>query len=747
MAMKRLGKFWRRDWLLALTLLAATLIAYSPAWNGKPIWDDDQHLTKPELRSLHGLGQIWTNVGATNQYYPLVHTIFWIEYRLWDDSYVAYHLINIVLHVGSALLLVKILRSLKIPGAWLTGAIFALHPLQVESVAWMSELKNTLSMVFFLLSALLYLRFDRTRDRSVYFVALGLFLLGLLTKSVIAVLPAAMLVVFWWQRGKLGWKRDVLALVPFFAIGMSAGLFTAWVERRVVGAEGSEFELSIIERILLAGRTFWFYLSKLFWPENLTFIYPRWNVSQAVWWQYLFPLGALLLLAALWMLRKKSRAPLAGFLFFIGALFPALGFLNVYPFVYSFVADHFQYLACIGIVTLTSAGLTTLFDLTPRTRQIGGALCSILLATLSYLTWRQAHMYRDEETLWRTNISQNPDSWMAHNNLATGMVKSGRLDEAIVHYERTINKRPDPEKGENNLALTLAKAGKIDNAIAHYRVAIALRPDYADAHYNLGRALIEKGNIDGAIDQYKQTLMLRPNDADAHNNLGGALLQKDRVFEAIEQFQWAVRLRENDADFQYNLANALAKSGQLAGAMVHYKIALSIRPDHVEARYELGSAFLQIGQADRAIESYEEVLKRNPDYVKAHINLGNLLLQKGESAQAIAHYEKGLAVEPDDTASEINLAWLLATAADASLRNGPKALELARRVNQTSGGQNPFALRSLAAAYAENGEFSNAIDTAQAAFQLASENNSRGLMRALSNEMESYKADRPYRKN
>src|ERR1700694_1453841 len=225
MSMKRLSKFWQRDWILALALFAVTLIAYSPAWNGKPIWDDDEHLTKPELRSLHGLVQIWTHVGTTHQYYPLLHTVFWIEHRLWDDSYVAYHLVNIALHVGSALLLVKILQELKVAGAWLAGAIFALHPLQVESVAWMSELKNTLSTVFFLSSALLYLRFDRTRDRSAYFVALGLFLLGLLSKSVIAVLPATMLVVLWWKHGKLLWRRDVLALVPFFAIGISAGLF------------------------------------------------------------------------------------------------------------------------------------------------------------------------------------------------------------------------------------------------------------------------------------------------------------------------------------------------------------------------------------------------------------------------------------------------------------------------------------------------------------------------------------------
>lgn len=747
MSMKRLSNFWQRDWILAFALLVVTLIAYSPAWNGKPIWDDDEHLTKPELRSLSGLAQIWTHVGTTHQYYPLVHTVFWIEHRIWDDRFVCYHVVTILLHVGSALLLVKILRELGVRGAWLAGAIFALHPLQVESIAWMSELKNALSGIFFFSAAWWYLKFDLARNRSAYFIALGLLLLGLLCKTVIAVLPAGLLITLWWQRGKLSWRRDLIPLIPFFVIGASAGIFTAWVEHSVVGAEGGAFQLSILQRILLAGRAFWFYLAKLFWPAKLTFIYPRWTIDPSVWWQYLFPAAALLLFVASWMLRRKSRSPVAAIVYSVAALFPALGFLNVFPFIYSFTADHFQYLACVGVIVLTSAGLTNSLDLAPTLRRITPIFCAVLLATLAVLTWQQAHMYRDEETLWRATLLRDPDSWMAHNNLATGLAKNGQFDEAIAHYEQTLTTRPDPEKGHYNLASTLAKADKLDQAITHYRIAIALRPDYADAHYNLGRALLEKGNIDGAIDEYEQTQTLRPDDADAHNNLGGALLQKDRVLEAIEQFQWAVRLRENDADFQYNLANALAKSGQLDSAMVHYEKALRIQPDHVEARYDLGNAFLQIGQVDRAIESYEEVLKRNPDYVKAHINLGNLLLQKGESAKAIAHYQKSLAVEPDDTAAEINLAWLLATTSDASLRNGPKALELARRVNQASGGKNPFALRSLAAAYAENGEFSNATDTAQAAFQLASENNNRGLMRALSNEMESYKAGMPYRKN
>jgi hypothetical protein len=317
---------WRQDWLLTLLLVIVTMLAYLPAWNGTPISDDDAHLTKQELRSLEGLGRIWTQPGATQQYYPLVHTLFWVEHQLWGDWPAGYHLLNILLHCASALLLVRILRQLQIPGSWLAAAIFALHPIQVESVAWISELKNMLSGVFYFGSVLAYLKFDRTRNLASYAVALVLFVLGLMSKTVIATLPAAILIIFWWKRGQLSWRRDVLPLIPFFLLGTAAGLFTAWVERSLIGAEGTDFNYSIIERFLIAGRVIWFYLGKLIWPLDLIFVYPRWRVSQAVWWQYLYPAATLFLLVVLMWLSRRWRAPLAAVLFFIVTLFPVLGF-------------------------------------------------------------------------------------------------------------------------------------------------------------------------------------------------------------------------------------------------------------------------------------------------------------------------------------------------------------------------------------------------------------------------------------
>src|SRR6266513_2348142 len=293
----------QRVWLFALALIAITAAAYLPAWNGKLIWDDNRHITQPALRSWQGLADIWTRVGATQQYYPLVHSFFWIEQKLWGDSVVGYHLVNILLHSLGAVALLQILQRLKIPGAWLAGAIFALHPLQVESVAWISELKNTLSGLCYLGSAFVYLEFDRHRKRSLYAIAIALFILGLASKTVVATLPAALLLVFWWKHQKLTWKRDVIPLIPFFIVGIAAGIFTASIESGFVGAHNPEFVFAWTDRFLIAGRAFWFYLGKLFWPANLVFIYPRWQISQSVWWQYLFPGGALLLLVIFLMIR------------------------------------------------------------------------------------------------------------------------------------------------------------------------------------------------------------------------------------------------------------------------------------------------------------------------------------------------------------------------------------------------------------------------------------------------------------
>jgi tetratricopeptide (TPR) repeat protein len=549
-----LRHLWDRGWLKGLLLMVAIFFAYQPVWHARFIWDDNAHVTIPELRSLGGLARIWTQVGATQQYYPLVHSVFWVEHRLWGDSALGYHLVNILLHALAALLLARILWQLKIPGTWLAAAIFALHPVQVESVAWISELKNTLSAVFYLGAALACLRFDRTPDRRVYALALGLFILGLLSKTVIATLPAALLVVFWWQRGKLSWRQDVLWLMPFFIMGMGAGLFTAWVERKFIGAEGSEFNFSVIERFLIAGRAIWFYLGKLLWPVDLVFVYPRWKVSQTAGWQYLFPAGALLLLGALWWVRRRWRGPLAGLLYFVGTLFPALGFFNVYPFRFSLVADHFQYLAGIGPIVLVAAGTSIRFNFLRNWKSFWEpALCGTLLAVLCVLTWRQCQIYQNDETLWRATVTRNPGDYWACNNLGVVLGQKGLVDEAIPYFKKTLEMSPNFIEAHNNLGNALLQKGRVDEALEHFKKAVEIDPRSAISHYNLGNVLLKVGQMDEAISCYKKALEIKPDFALAHCNLGMVLAQKGLLDEAIAQFQETLRFRPDDANAKEQL--------------------------------------------------------------------------------------------------------------------------------------------------------------------------------------------------
>ena len=580
-------------------LLCATFAAHLPALRGGLLWDDNMHVTRADLRSLDGLWRIWFDLGATQQYYPLLHSAFWVEHKLWGDALLGYHLANVLLHAVAAILVMLIMRRLGLPGAWLGASIFALHPVCVESVAWIAEQKNTLSAVFYLSAALLYLHFDQTRRRSQYFLALALFVLALASKTVTDTLPAALLVVFWWRRGRLGWKRDVLPLLPWLALGAAAGIFTAWVERTLVGAEGAGFALTLVERFLLAGRAIWFYAGKLVWPANLMFFYPRWRVDSAEWWQYLYPLGALAALAGLCLLARKRRGPLAGALIFAGTLFPALGFFNVYPFLYSYVADHFQYIASLGIIVPVAAWLASVVR--PGTRRWAVAAACVALAALGALTWQQCGMYSDIETLFQETIDRNPTSWIAHYNLGVLIAGTpGRLPEAIDHYREAVRLKPDYAMAHYNLALALSRTpDRLPEAIEEYRAALRADPNSDMAHNNLGLALSNvPGRLPEAIEEYLAALRIAPDSAEAHNNLGIALVKTPgRVLEAIPHFQAALRSKPDSAEIHNNLGGALSlEPGRLREAIEEYRTALRLQPDYPDARYNLEVALSKVGQ-------------------------------------------------------------------------------------------------------------------------------------------------------
>ncbi|MSU65215.1 MAG: tetratricopeptide repeat protein [Opitutus sp.] len=616
-------------------IFAVTLVAYFPALSGGFIWDDAGHVTRGDLRSLAGLGRIWFEVGATQQYYPFLHTAFWLEHHVIGDSAAGYHLINLLLHATAACLAGILLRRLSVPGAWLAALLFALHPVAVESVAWISEQKNTLSAVLYLCAALAWLRYDQQQRRSAYVWATILFVLALLTKTVTATLPAALLVIAWWRRGTIDWRRDVRPLLSWFALSAVAGVTTAWFERNLIGAEGTHFDLDPLQRGLLAGRTIWFYLAKLFWPSNLMFVYPRWTIDAGAWWQYLYPLSVLALLAALWRYREQSRGPLAALLFFAGTLFPALGFVNVFPFIFSFVADHFQYLASLGVFALVAAGLTMASLRWPR--WAGRALAGVILVGIGTLTWSQTQVYRDNVTLFEDTLRRNPDAWMAHHNLGTVLVGARRAAEAIPHFEQTLRLRPDYAEGESNLGDSLTRVGRATEALPHLERALKLQPRYAEAHNNLGVALMAVGRREEGMAKFSEALKLRAHYPVAHFNLGLALASSGRPADAVAYFQEAVRQQPDYAEAELGWGIALTLTGRFSEAVAHFERALHLEPDSADAHNKFGRALAANGRFDDAISHYRQAIEFTPTMAEAHLNLSAALRRTGRLEEAAQH--------------------------------------------------------------------------------------------------------------
>ena len=647
--------------LWPLALFAAVLAAYWPALRGTLLWDDPAHITAPALQSFHGLWRIWFSLGATQQYYPLLHSSFWIEHRLWGDAVLGYHLANLAQHALAACLVVAVVRRLKLPGAWLAGMVFALHPVCVEAVAWISEQKSTLSAVFYLSSVFIYLGFDRTRRRSSYLWALSLFILALLTKTVTATLPAALLVIFWWQRGRLDWRRDVRPLLPWIGVGAVSGLFTAWVERTLIGAQGAAFALTVAQRFLLAGRAICFYAAKLLWPANLIFSYPRWKIDTTAPGQYLYLAGVLAVAIGLVLLARRRRSPLAAFLLYVGTLFPVLGFFNIYPFLFSYVADHFQYLAALAIIVPLCALIAPTIARLGKPADV--VLPVVLLAILGILTWRQTGIYRDTDTLYRATLIRNPESWLAHNNLGVSLLnKPGHLAEAKTEYQEALQLNPDDAEAHNNLGNALARMpGRLPEAIREFDIAIKLQPRLAEAHQNLGNALARNPKrLQDSIAQFEMALQLKPDNPEIRNDLGVTLLQSPgHLSDAITQFQDAVQTQPNNAQFRTNLGNALSQiPSRRPEAIAQFQAILRSQPHDAQAHNSLAIALAQMpGRLPDAAAEFRAALQNEPNFAEAHNNLGRALSQMtGGMPEAVAEYQAALRIKPDYAQARANLA-------------------------------------------------------------------------------------------
>lgn len=566
-------------WIVAgvVVLFAALLLAYSPTFRAGFIWDDDDHFAaNPLVTGPDGFKAIWTSSSAI--YYPLTLTTWRAVHSIFGLNPLPYHLLTLLFHGMNALLLWWILRRLAIPGAWLAAILFALHPVQVESVAWATELKNTQSALFYLFGIFCFLQFlgDAAGTTSVepsdansprlprrwvfYALSLLLFACALLSKPSTVMLPVVLLLLIAWREGRWTWSR-IAATVPFFLLSALSSAWTVWEQKYHSNARGAEWSETLIERALNAGAVVWFYLGKLVWPHPLVFIYPRWTIDAKSPLWYL-PGLALIAVAALllWKRRTWGRPFLFAGAYFVALLFPVLGFFNIYFTRFSYVADHFQYLASMGFFALVGAGAAVAYRrMDDSLRLPAQGVCAALVLLLCVVTWRQTHMYRDVDTLWRTAIARNPQAWIAYNNLGLSLADRGAYADAEPCYRAALQLKPDYEEAFCNLAIACVETERYSEALKYAREAIRYRPEFAMAYDTLGTACVHLGRLDDAIANYAAAVKYNPGDAVSRFNLAAALSQKGRTKDALEQFEIAARLDPSNADIQQAVARFRAR--------------------------------------------------------------------------------------------------------------------------------------------------------------------------------------------
>lgn len=646
----------RRIFMAAGALILLTLIVYLPIIHCTYVWDDDVNVTgNSNLTTLHGLLQSWTSLTANQQYYPLTYTSFWIEYHLWQLKPLGYHVDNVLLHALSAILLWFILRRLSVPGAWLAAAIWAIHPVNVESVAWITERKNTLSGVFYFSALLAYLHHagigeaGRAGNLRVYALGLGLFACALLSKTATSTLPAAILLILWWKRDRLAW-RDVRDLLPFLVLAIIMGRVTSWVEVHHVGLVGTEWNLPMATRLIIAGKALAFYAGKLVWPLHLIHVYPRWQIDPGHIAYYVFPAMAIAIPAVLWLLKKRiGKWPLVAVLFFELTLLPVLGLVDFFFMRYSFVHDNYLYLAGIGITALIVGSLTNMIR---RVSGLDAALPTVILLFLGMLCWRQVGIYQNERTLWTDTLSKNPNAWVGYMNLGTFATDEGKYDEAVANLEQCLKLYPGWWPVYLDLGIALSAKGETDRAIEALREAIRLAPRDAGTQFCLAESLAKKGRYDEAASYYEKLLKHNSKNAAVHSGLGAVLLKQGKKKEAIEHFRVALSLDPDTEQAQYGLELTVPQTsrpeaqahyskglesqqeGDIADAMCEYLKALDIDPHFAVAHLRLGIILGNQGDTKKAIEEYQAAIRIRPDMAQAHANLAVAYYSQGDAADA-----------------------------------------------------------------------------------------------------------------
>ena len=582
-------------------IAASVLWIYWPALHGDWLWDDSLYITdNPLLRNPDRLWKAWFEPGSFVEYYPIQETVQWLQWQLWGMDTLGYHLTNVFLHILSALLVWRLLSKFGLRLAWLGGLIFAIHPVQVESVAWIVELKNTLSLPPFLLAMCAWIDYEERGKARDYWLALGLFLIAMLCKITMATFPVVILLHAWWKRDRIVWN-DIKTSLPFWLISLALGFATIWVGQHYQEYNHDSSDVIILggnlSKLACAGLAFAFYFSKCFLPVDLMPTYPQWIVDPPMLWQFLPWVVFGCVISWLWTKRESwGRHALLGLGFFLILLAPFLGFKSISYMSFTWVMDHFLYIPIIGLIGLFVAALGQLeIQLPASFRLYGTGLIIAALACLAFASRGYAAIYVNSVTLWTYEIQQNPHAYLAHNNLGSAFFKEGQLTEAEAQFEESMQ----------------------------------IKPNDANTHNNLGSILVQLGRPSDAISQYEEALRIAPDFGEAHDNLGLAFLQTGQVDQAKEQFEQALRTKPDNAEANYNLGTVLFKAGQMPEAIMHYRHAIQVDPNYAEAHNNLGAALLNVGQISEAGAEFQQALQIKPDYTAARNNLARLqALQK-----------------------------------------------------------------------------------------------------------------------
>jgi len=575
-----------KNFLPALAIIAAALFVYGPALNGAWLWDDNLLVySNTRLHTFAGLGKIWF-AAPTTDYWPLTWTLLWVEWHLWGDAPLGYHLASLALHLTGAFLFWRVLARLGLRRGWIGALLFAVHPLAVESVAWISEIKNTLSLPLFLLAFDAWLDADEGRPLA-YPRSLAFFVLALLAKSSTIMLPLVLVLYCWWKRGRVT-RAELARLVPYVAIALGFGLITLHFQGRghpMPPAEPGGF----IASLTLAGTAIFFYLGKFLLPLDLLTIYPAWPLDPPTWPQLLALPALGVLLVLLYFAHKTwTRHALFGLGFFLITALPILGLADMQWLQFSPVADHLIYLPMLGLAGLTAGALDLVLEKIPaQLYSFALGLIALALAGLAVASHHNARHYRNPMALWSHTLAFNVSAWPAWNGLGSALLDNGRVAEAVSSFQQALLLKPGFEQAHYNLANAYLALGKTSEAIREYNMALQLNSNDAQARYNFGNALLQSNCLPEALAQYEQALQLIPDSAEIRGNYGQALMRSGRTADALDQFQQAAQLDPASAIAAYNLGLAHLQLGQSADAIAQFQRSLQLDPTFTRAQQQL----------------------------------------------------------------------------------------------------------------------------------------------------------------